>query len=265
MTGRANVALVQLDSSETESVADRIDRAIELTRTAAVGADLVVLPELWHVGAFATDQVRANAEPLDGPLMQRCAELARTSHTWVHAGSFAEVLPDGRHFNTSVLLAPDGSRAAVYRKIHLFGFAGGETTVMSAGTDLVVVPTALGVTGLATCYDLRFPELFRALLDVGATTMLLASGWPTVRIEHWSLLARARAIENQSFVVACNGVGTHSGVTLGGHSVVVDPLGRVVAEADDGEQVLRADLDLGLVARIRADFPVLADRRSGLY
>lgn len=263
--GTARVALVQLDSSDAEPVAERIDRALGMAADAAAGADLVVLPELWHVGAFASNLVRDNSQPIDGSLVSAFGELARAAGVWLHMGSFAERTSDGRHHNTSLLFAPDGSTAAVYRKIHLFGFTGGETTVMSAGGALVVVPTVLGATGLATCYDLRFPELFRALVDRHATTLLLASGWPTARIEHWSLLTRARAIENQTFVVACNGVGTQSGVELGGSSVVVDPTGVVVAQAGADETVLRAELDLSHVERYREAFPVLPDRRPDLY
>ena len=265
MTDRATVALVQLDSSDSEPVADRVTRTLHMVADAAVGADLVLLPELWHIGAFATDLVVANAEAIDGPLVRAFSSAAASARVWLHAGSFAERAPDGRHFNTSLLFAPDGNLAATYRKIHLFGFTGGETTVMSAGEQLVVTPTVLGSTGLATCYDLRFPELFRALLDRSATALLIASGWPTARIEHWSLLTRARAIENQMFVIACNGVGTHNGVTLGGRSVVVDPMGAIVAEAGAEETILRAELDLPLLSRWRANFPVLADRRPGLY
>jgi predicted amidohydrolase len=132
---------------------------------------------------------------------------------------------------------------------------------MTAGDTLVVLPTDLGATGLATCYDLRFPELFRRLVDSGAETFLLASGWPSARIEHWSVLARARAIENQAWVVACNSAGTHAGVEMGGHSVVIDPRGTVVAEAGTGEVVLEADVDVELARTWRRSFPVLADRR----
>jgi predicted amidohydrolase len=132
---------------------------------------------------------------------------------------------------------------------------------MSAGTGLSVAQTPLGPTGLVTCYDLRFPELFRALVTKGAATFLLTSGWPAERIEHWSLLARARAIEDQAWVIACNTAGTHNGVRMGGHSVVVDPMGTVVAEAGEDEQVLYADIDPDLATTWRESFPVLADRR----
>ena len=115
--------------------------------------------------------------------------------------------------------------------------------------------------GLATCYDLRFPEQFRLLLDAGAEVVLLVAAWPAKRVAHWRLLAQARAVENQSYVVACNTAGTHAGVPMGGHSIVVDPWGAVLAEAGEDEEVLVVDLDLDLVRATRTQFPVLADRR----
>ena len=144
--------------------------------------------------------------------------------------------------------------------MHLFGWEDGEPSVMTAGDTLVVLPTPLGPTGIATCYDLRFPELFRRLVDSGAETFLMASGWPMSRIDHWSVLARARAIENQAWVVACNTAGTHRGVQMGGASVVVDPRGVVVAEAGSGEEVLTVDLEPDLAGEWRRAFPALTDR-----
>jgi predicted amidohydrolase len=224
-------------------------------------ADIVVLPELWVSGAFDLPLAREVAAPLDSPVVQSVQALATKAGTWVHAGSYAERLPDGRTFNTAVLIGPDGEIIATYRKRHLFGFADGERTLMSSGDALVVAETPLGATGLATCYDLRFPEMFRNLVDAGAETFLLSSGWPTPRIEHWRVLARARAIEDLAWVVACNGVGSHAGITLGGHSIVVDPQGNIIAEAGDDETVLYADVDVTRAAQWRAEFPVLGDRR----
>ncbi|NDG88610.1 MAG: carbon-nitrogen family hydrolase, partial [Gammaproteobacteria bacterium] len=146
---------------------------------------------------------------------------------------------------------------AVYRKVHLFGFSGGETTLMTAGEDLVVVDTPLGPTGLATCYDLRFPEMFRQLVDRGAHSFLVASGWPTRRIEHWRILARARAIENQAWVLACNQVGSHAGVVLGGHSMIVDPWGAVLASLPHGAGVVTANFDRDRLNKVRTSFPAL--------
>jgi predicted amidohydrolase len=255
------VALVQLNCSTRESVADRVTRGLAMADTAAQSADLVILPELWHVGAFDVDAAREHAQPLDGPLVSALGGIARQRKTWIHGGSFSELNHDGRHFNTSVLFNPEGELVARYRKIHLFGFTGGETVLMSSGEDVVVVDTPLGRTGIATCYDMRFPEQFRRMTEMGAESVLLTSGWPTPRIEHWDILTRARAIENQCWFIACNEVGEQPGVTLGGHSVVVAPTGAVAGQAGSGEEVLVVDVDPAQAARWREQFPVLDDIR----
>lgn len=256
------VALVQLDVSSDEPVHERVTRTLALVDDAARDCDLLVLPELWHVGAFDIVAAREHAQPIDGPLVTALSSFARERGIWLHGGSIAEV-DGGEHYNTSILFAPDGALAAAYRKIHLFGFDGGETTLMSGGDELFVVETPLGPTGLATCYDLRFPELFRALVEGGATAFLVSSGWPTPRIEHWDVLTQARAIENQAWVIACNEVGEQPGVTLGGHSSVIDPRGTVVARAGSSAEVLMVDIDPGAADQWRQDFPVLQDIRIG--
>jgi predicted amidohydrolase len=252
------VALVQIDVDDREAPADRVERVAELVQTLD-DVDLVVLPELWHVGAFDLDAARTYAEPIDGPSVRRMREAARIAGVWLHAGSFSE-LEHGRRHNTSVVLDPSGEIVATYRKIHLFGWEDGEPSVMTAGESPVLLPTPLGPTGLATCYDLRFPELFRRLTDSGAESFLIASGWPMARIAHWSVLTRARAIEDQAWVIACNLAGTHAGVTMGGASVVVDPTGVVVAEAGVGEEVLVAEVDPHAARDWRRSFPALTDR-----
>lgn len=253
------VALVQVDVDDVETPGQRVER-VARTVEGLTGVDLVVLPELWHVGAFDLDAARESAEPVDGPFVTRMRAAARAAGIWLHAGSFAE-LARGLRYNTSVVIDPSGEVVATYRKQHLFGWEDGEPSVMTAGDVLVVLPTPLGATGLATCYDLRFPELFRRLVDSGTEAVLLASGWPMSRIDHWSVLARARAIENQTWFIACNTAGTHAGVEMGGRSVVVDPKGVVVAEAGVGEEILYADVDPAAVSEWRRAFPVLADRR----
>lgn len=255
------VTLIQLDCSTDEPVYQRVPRAIGLIGEAAVGADLVMLSELWHVGAFDVEAAREHAQPMDGPLVGELAATARQHRIWLHGGSFCERDAEGRHYNTSVLFAPDGSLVASYRKIHLFGFQGGETTLMTAGDELVVVDTPLGPTGLATCYDLRFPELFRALVAGGATCLLLTSGWPAPRIGHWDVLLQARAIEDQMWMVACNQVGKQPGIELGGHSCVIDPRGSVLAMAGSQPEILRTRIDPSESQRWRAAFPVLDDIR----
>ena len=252
------VALVQLDVSDTESVADRIARAAGIVES-IVDADLIVLPELWHVGAFDLKNAKAYAEPFDGPLVARMREAAVKANTTLHMGSFAELVGETRH-NTAVLIDQAGDVLATYRKIHLFGWEDGEPSVMTAGESCVVLPTPLGATGLATCYDLRFPEMFRRLVDSGAESFLLDSGWPSPRINHWTVLAQARAIENQAWMIACNSAGTHAGVEMGGSSIVVDPRGNVIAQAGIDEEVLVVDIDIDIARTWRRQFPVLADR-----
>ena len=256
-----DIALIQLDCSSAEPVHERIPRTFHLVREAAKNAEFVVLPELWHVGAFDVEAAREHAQSMDGSLVQDLAALAASLGIWLHGGSFAEEDMDGRTFNTSVLFAPDGALVATYRKIHLFGFDGGETVLMSAGDELVVVDTPLGPTGLATCYDLRFPELFRALTAGDASTVVISSGWPRPRISHWDVLTAARAIENQAWVLACNEVGEQPGITLGGHSRVISPQGEVVAQANEGEVILRASIDPAQAQQWRTAFPVLRDIR----
>ena len=258
-----HVALIQLDCSRSESVAERVERGFELIDTAARdGAKVVVMPELWHVGAFELELAREHAQPIDGPLVAALGEAAARNGIWLHGGSFCE--KDGAdHHNTSVVFAPDGELVTTYRKIHLFGFSEGEPTLMTAGEELVVVDTPLGPTGLATCYDLRFPEMFRALTEGGAEAFLIASGWPVPRIAHWDVLVQARAIENQAWVIACNEVGQQSDIALGGHSMVVSPTGEIVAKGGNGEEIVHADIDPGAVAAWRTQFPVLNDIRIG--
>jgi predicted amidohydrolase len=255
--GRVQAHVIQLRYDDTETITQRTARVADLVRAQA-GADLVLLPELWPNGGFSYDSWEATAQALDGEVVSALRAATRDLGAIVHMGSFVERDEAGRLFNTSVLLDRDGTVLTTYRKVHLFGFGEGEPKLMTAGDSAV----AHGRFGLATCYDLRFPEQFRLLLDGGAQVVLLPAAWPAKRVGHWRLLARARAIENQSYLLACNTAGTHAGVTMGGYSAVVDPWGEVLAEAGpDREQVLVVTLDDELVSRTRASFPVLADRR----
>lgn len=253
------VAAIGFDVSLQAPHEERVARAADLVR-AQRGADLVVLPELWAHGAFAYESWAASAEPVDGRTVSAVAAAAREIRSHVLAGSIIELGADGL-YNTAVLLGPDGGVAATYRKIHRFGFGGGEVTALGHGTAVVTAPVGQAVIGLATCYDLRFPELFRALVDAGATMIVMPSSWPAKRIEHWRVLAKARAIESQAYVIACNAVGSHAGYTMGGHAAIIDPWGAVLAEAGAAtEEVLTADIDPAYVTKTRDSFPVLRDR-----
>lgn len=221
------------------------------------GADLVVLPELWHVGYFAFDRYSDEATDLDGPLLRSLADAARRKQTTLHIGSVLEA--GDRIYNTSVVFGPDGIELARYRKIHVFGYRSKERQLVGAGDRLQTFSLGGAQVGMAICYDLRFPEIFRAMADQVALYVVPAT-WPTARVDHWSTLLRARAIEDQAFVIGCNTAGTNGDVALGGNSMVVDPGGAVVAAAGFEPQRLDAVVDLDHVAAVRSDFPALADR-----
>jgi predicted amidohydrolase len=289
------IAVIQLGYDDDEAVADRVGRVADLVRAQA-GHDLVVLPELWAPGGFAYKRWEERAEPVDGMVASAMSAAARDAGVMLHAGSIVERPADGapgsegkssgdsegmssggessegkNRWNTSLVFAADGSLVTTYRKIHRFGFGRGEPLVMEAGQALALVDvpdssTAGGVAraGLSTCYDLRFPELYRAQLDAGATLFVIPAAWPAARVRHWTLLAHARAIENQCVVVACNTAGTHAGVEMGGHSQVVLPTGDVAAVAGADEQVLSVEVDMAVVDDYRSSFPVLRDRRLPL-
>jgi predicted amidohydrolase len=266
------VHVLQVAYGDDEPVAARVERVAELVAGQS-GADLVVLPELWAPTGFGYRGWAAAAEGLAGPTVAAISAAAARAGAAVRAGSIIERAepgadpgPDGRgRWNTSILIGPDGKVLTSYRKIHRFGFAAGEPALIEAGEALVTadLPTDSGSVriGLATCYDLRFPELFRRLLDAGSQLFVIPAAWPAKRVEHWSLLGRARAIENQCAVIACNTAGTHAGTTMGGHSQVVSATGEVLAEAGTGEEVLIVDLDLDAIAAWRDAFPVNNDRR----
>lgn len=254
------VALMQLASPEGESPSDRLERAGRWC-TAARGADLIVLPELWRSGYFAFDSYETCAEPLDGDTAAAAADWARDLGCHIHLGSFVERDSGGRLHNTALMVTPHGRSLLVYRKIHLFGLGSREPELITPGAGLTVAATDFGTAGAAICYDLRFPELWRGLVDGGATMAIISAAWPVARVSHWQLLTTCRAVENQMFVIACNAAGTQDGVMLGGRSRVVAPTGEVIAEAGADEEVLFAELEPSLVDRVRREYPALRDRR----
>ncbi len=248
---------VEVGSDVDQNVDQTVDRVREAARR---GADLIVLPEIWNVGYFAFDQYRDHAESVDGPTMSRLRELAAALDVYLHTGSIVEV-DGGDYYNTSGLIGPDGELLDTYRKIHLFGYGSEEQRLLTSGDRVTAVDTAVGTIGLTTCYDLRFPELYRTLLDRGVELLAVTSAWPIARLDHWELLTRTRALESQAVLVAANLTGTNAGVDLAGRSRVVDPTGVPVADAGTGSRTAIADIDLASVSRERAEFPVLQDRR----
>ncbi|GAA1751436.1 nitrilase-related carbon-nitrogen hydrolase [Nostocoides vanveenii] len=271
------VAVIQLAYDDHEPMAERVARAADLVR-AQRGHDLVILPELWPMTGFDYRRWDGLAEALDlesvgedgnPSIVAAMARAARDAGVLLHMGSLVERLkapgPEGHSLsNTSVVLSPAGDPVAIYRKVHRFGFGSGEPKLMEAGTEPLarVGLHPEGATAmLSTCYDLRFPELYRRQVSAGAEVFLVPAAWPAARIGHWSLLGRARAIENQCVLIACNTAGTHAGYEMGGRSQVVSSRGEVLAEAGAGQEVLSVDVDLADMATYRQEFPVLADRR----
>jgi predicted amidohydrolase len=219
--------------------------------------------------------VRAGAEPLDGPAIGWARGVARELGIDLLAGSIAERREgeEGRTANTSVHVGPDGAVRATYRKVHLFDVTVGgreyrESDAVAPGEEAVLTTLADGtVMGLSVCYDLRFPELYRVLAVGGAQVLAVPSAFtvPTTR-DHWEVLLRARAIEDQAFVVAANQIGEHAdGLRSGGRSAIVDPWGVVLAVAPDRECHVVADLDLAALDRVRRELPSLANRRPDAY
>lgn len=258
------MCVLQISYADAESVQQRRERVTGLVRQQQ-GAHLVVLPELWAPGGFSYRQWGGRAEAIDGPTMTAVAAAAADIEAYVHAGSILEEDMSGRWYNTSALFGPDGALVATYRKIHRFGFGQGEKQLLASGDRLAAPQVELAgrrvTVGLSTCYDLRFPEMFRGLLDRGAQIVLVPAAWPMARVGVWQLLARARAVENQTFVMAVNTAGTHAAQQMGGHSLIVGPDGTVLAAAGEDQQALTATLDLDAVAEYRRVFPVLEDRQ----
>jgi predicted amidohydrolase len=268
---RLPVALVQLDA--TGDVAANIATAVALADEAAAGgARLVALPEYLQFRG-PDDGFRASARPIPGPHTDPFADVARRRDAWVLIGSVAETSDDpARPYNTCVLMAPDGSIAATYRKIHLFDVAvdagpvDTESARVTAGGRPVTADVDGAIVGLSVCYDLRFPELYRALALAGAQVLTVPANF-TERTgrDHWEVLLRARAIENAAYVLAPSQVNGPPGQPAFGRSMVIDPWGTVVAQAPDAVAIVRAELDLDRVDAIRRQIPVLANRRPDAY
>jgi predicted amidohydrolase len=261
------VAVCQLNSREDRAYNLTVAREL-LERAAVGGAEFAVLPE--YVDFLGRSADAPKPEPVDGEFAAFFAAAARELGLWVHAGSFHETGPDTvRTYNTSLLFAPDGERVAIYRKIHLYDVeivdrvSYQESRTVAPG-DVTVVADVAGVpTGLSICYDLRFPELYRRLAIAGARILVVPAAFMlhTGR-DHWEVLLRARAIENQCYVLAAGQIGDHEpGRTCFGRSMIVDPWGTVIAQAVDTVGVTFADLDLDRLETIRTEVPSLANRR----
>ncbi|NWG02288.1 MAG: carbon-nitrogen family hydrolase [Syntrophaceae bacterium] len=250
----ASIQLKVIEESKKKAL-KHVSRMVRKCR----GADLILLPELWNIGFMSFDRYREEAETQNGPTLTLLRALAKELSCHLQTGSFVEKRED-RLYNSSFLLNPEGEILGSYQKIHLFTYQSQEAQILTPGKSTVVISTEFGRFGLATCYDLRFPELFRKMLDQGAEFFLVSSAWPSPRLEHWLLFNRTRALENLSFLISSNCVGINRGTSFIGHSLAVGPMGQLIAEGNDEECIVWADLDRETVLKAREEFPALRDR-----
>ncbi|SLM32486.1 conserved hypothetical protein [Desulfamplus magnetovallimortis] len=255
------IASIQMAVIEDDKNA-AIEKALAKIRCCR-GADLVILPEIWNVGFMSFDSYISTSEERNGPTMTMLVNAAREISAYIHTGSFVEC-ENGKYYNSSYLVSPEGELLANYRKIHLFGYNSLETRILTPGNSVTVADTSLGKIGMATCYDLRFPELFRKMVDLGAEFFLICSAWPYPRLEAWQLFNRTRALENQCYLISANSVDMNRNTRFVGHSMVVDPWGTVIAGAGDKESILKVEIDSKEIQSAREEFPVLKSRRVNL-
>lgn len=256
------VALAQINIKFADPAANAKTVAEFTIQAAKQGADVVVFPEMWNTG-YALDRLSTLADPDGRKTRQLLSRLAKQAAISIVGGSVA-TSRNGKFYNSSLIFDRSGREVASYDKVHLFGLMK-EDQYLTAGDQenffqLAQVPSASFI-----CYDLRFPEWVRTVARHGADILYFPAEWPASRIEQWKIMLQARAIENQAFVVAVNRVGDDPGNHFNGHSLVIDPLGRILAGDGGQEQLYYADLDLAELKAVRGPIPVFKDRRPSLY
>lgn len=258
---KLTISLAQMNIALGDPRKNMVTAEAAITEAARRGSHIVLLPELWSTG-YALQQARDLGTQLNVGIFAQLATWA-TQHKMSIVGSVLE--KRGLEVsNSATFHAPNGKVMGVYRKLHLFRLME-EDRYLQPGSSPLLMDLPWGTTALAICYDLRFPELFRKYAVQGAKLMLLPAEWPIERVEHWRALLIARAIENQCFMVGVNAAGQTGNTTFGGHSMIVDPWGRVVIEVGDAPTLATAEIDLDEVDRIRAKIPVFDDRRPEMY
>lgn len=257
------VKIIQLEVSGQESRPARFTRVESMLGQMADQVEppqAIMLPEIWGTGFFNFDRYQAESEALEGETYNRLAPYAEKIGCYLLAGSIIEQ-DGGAYYNTTLIIGPDGSLCGSYRKIHLFGYQSMESQILTAGSEIYTLRTKYGAWGFSTCYDLRFPELYRKMSESGVEIIFVVAAWPLARLDHWLLLSRCRALENLSYLVACNCVGYMAGQTFGGNSLAVDPWGEVIVRAGTEEELLTIDIDPQQPAAVRTAFPALGDRK----
>ncbi len=258
---KLTVSLAQMSLAYGDIEKNHEEAARLAHEAARRGSQLLLLPELWSSG-YDLEKSKELASDFPGGSFTLMSEIARREGLAI-VGSVLERQPQGIA-NCAAYYDAHGSCQTLYRKTHLFRLLQ-EEQFLIAGDEGIVLDLPWCRAGLAICYDLRFPELLRQYALAGAELLILPAQWPAARIEHWRALLRARAIENQCFVIAANGAGASGPLTIGGHSAIIDPRGQYLLEGGSEPALLTAELDLDLVAEARADITVYEDRREDLY
>ena len=263
------VGVLQINTQE--NIEDNLKKITQMVEEAAKnGANLVTLPE--NMNQITNNKEMIKEEVIPGRTINLMSDLAKKHKIWIHCGSIKEHNPEGKPFNTTVVLNPEGEIAGKYRKLHLFdvelkdGGSFKESDKNSKGSKVVNIDTEMGNMGLSICYDIRFPELYRLMTLNGAEVIFVPANftYPTGKA-HWSILMRARAIENGTYVVATGQVGQKPNVVAYGHSMIVDPWGNILAEGQEGEEIIYGEIDLDNIPKIREQIPSLSNRRADVY
>jgi omega-amidase len=258
---KLNISLAQMNIAlgDTRKNFNTMEKLTE--EAARRGSHLVVFPELWSTG-MALKQAQELASVLNSGMFAQFSTVATQNKISI-CGSMLEKRGE-QVYNSGAFFAPNGRMMGVYRKIHLFGLME-EDKYLHPGSSPLTIDLPWGTTSLAICYDLRFPELFRRYAVEGSRLILLPAEWPLERIDHWRTLVQARAIESQCYIIATNAVGQTGETVYGGHSMIVDPWGKIVVEAGESEMMATAEIELDVVEEVRDYMPVLKDRRPDLY
>ncbi|EGW40537.1 carbon-nitrogen family hydrolase [Desulfosporosinus sp. OT] len=256
------VAVIQLAVALGEPD-ENLRKVEKLVREAALNKpDVIVLPETWNTGYFPIN-ISEQAVVWGKRAVEKMSDLARELEIYLVGGSISEV-NNGQLVNSAKVFNRNGLEIASYQKIHLFS-PGEENRFYTEGNKVVTFEIEGHICGVIICYDLRFPELVRRLALDGAEILFVPAEWPHPRLEHWRILQKARAIENQIFVISCNGVGLGNGVKFCGHSSVISPWGEIMQEAEEAEEIFQIELNTDAINEVREKIPVFIDRRYSYY
>lgn len=263
-SAKLKLSLLQMDIQIGDPEANfvKVERLLTEAISADEKPDLIMLPEMWNTG-YALDRIHDLADEEGVRTLEKLAAFAQEHSVLLIGGSIAEKRESGV-FNTIHAFGRGGEEIGSYDKIHLFRLMD-EEKYLQPGTETGMLELEGISAGMMICYDIRFPELFRKLALSGAKAVFVPAEWPNPRLHHWRTLLQARAIENQMYVIACNRCGQSGDTVFFGHSMVIDPWGEVIAESDDQEGILTAEIDFALVDEVRTRIPIFEDRRPTLY